>query len=146
MISPRLRLPSSVVYSGAYESPPRGSKSGLSPTAHWREGGWPPRPASERDGAAVDEALAGDDLVHDLLRHGPVAGDGHRGQGSVVLRRVVGLAAHGGGDDVYSVLAERRPDASDHARHVRVAEQGDVGLELQVEPLPPRLQQVRACP
>src|SRR5712692_9453620 len=99
---------------------------------------------SERHGAAVHEAVAGDDLVHHVLWHGPVARDGHRGQRPVVLRRAVGLAAHGRRDDVDAVLAEGGPDAADHARHVGVAEEGDVGLELQVEPVAPGLEQMRA--
>src|SRR5436190_23877402 len=55
---------------------------------------------SERHGTTVDEAVASDDLVHHLLRHPPIARDGHRGQRSVVLRGAVGLSAHGRRDDV----------------------------------------------
>ena len=50
-----------------------------------------------------------------------------------------------GGGDVHAVLAERRPDAADHARHVLVAEQRQVAfVHLQVEATAPRLEQVRA--
>jgi hypothetical protein len=46
--------------------------------------------------------------------------------------------------DVHALLAERGPDPAHHAGHVGVAEDRQVRLELEVEPLPPCLQQVRA--
>ena len=57
---------------------------------------------------------------------------------------LVWLAPDRGGDDVDAVLPEDRADPADHPGHVAVAEQRDVLLELDVEPLAPRLEQVRA--
>src|SRR6476619_5845498 len=146
MCSPRLPLLPLRRVRREYESAPMRSKGDLSATAQRPAAGWPRRQASERHGAAVDEAVARHDLVDHLLWHGPVARYGHGGQRAVLPRRTVGLAAHRRGDDVDAVLTEGRPDAADHAGHVGVAEEGDVGFELQVEAVTPRLEQVRTRP
>ena len=74
-----------------------------------------------------------------------VGGDRHHRELAAALVVAGRLAADGGGGDVHAVLAERRPDAADHAGHVLVAEQRQVALvHLQVEALAPGLEQVRA--
>ena len=61
---------------------------------------------------------------------------------AVVARR---CAADGGGRDVHAGSPKHRADAADHARHVAGSGTARGGLvELQVEALAPRLEQVRA--
>ena len=60
----------------------------------------------ERDGATCDEAVGGDDLVDDRLRHRVVGGDRHHGDVVAVAVLARGLAADRGLGDVDPVLAE----------------------------------------
>src|SRR5438270_381688 len=98
---------------------------------------------SERDRAAGDEAVGGDDLVEDLLWR-PRVGRHHHHRERVVRGRFVVVAADGGRGDVDAVRAERLADAADHAGDVGVAEDREVLLDLDVEALAPGLEQVRA--
>jgi hypothetical protein len=74
-------------------------------------------------------------------RDGLVGGHDHDRE---VLVAVLGHVPDRRRGDVDAVLAEARPHAPDHAGDVAVAEERDVVLELQVEAVPPGLEQVRA--
>src|ERR1700722_2219675 len=90
--------------------------------------------SAELHGPAVDETLGGDDLLDDVLVHLGVGRDDHRGQAPVLAAVCpgwgIGGVPDGGGGDVDAVLAEDRADAADHPGQVLVAEDGDVGLQL----------------
>src|SRR3954452_7068696 len=97
----------------------------------------------ERYGSAVYEAVDREDLVDDLARDRRLGGDRHRRDAADLLVLLVALAAHVHRHDVHAVLAEHVAHPADHARHVLVAEERDVRVELDVEALAPGLEQVR---
>ena len=101
------------------------------------------RATLQRDGAASDEAVARDDGVDDRLWTGASLVTAMTALGFLAAGVLVRLTANRGGDDVEPVLAEDGADLADHARHVAVAEQREVVLQLEVEALSPRLQQMR---
>ena len=105
------------------------------PRQHYSDTARPARKPSERAISSTtsrgDRRVGRDDHHRDLVA------------AAVVARR---LPADRGGGDVHAALAEHRADAAHHARQVAVAEQRQVGalVELEVEALAPRLEQVRA--
>src|SRR5262249_48565433 len=123
------------------DQPPAPPLSGFRPRSQYGETA---TTVSKRDRHAAEEAVAGDDLVHYLGRRRGGGRDDHRRQAAVAAGILLGLAADRGRDDVDPVVAERVANPAEHAGQVPVAKQGHRVLELDIETLTPRLDQVRA--
>src|ERR1700722_6315511 len=98
----------------------------------------------QADCSACHEPVARDDLVDHRGGDRRVGRNRHRRKAVVAVGEILWLAADGRRHDVDAVSAEDGADTADHPRHVAIAEQRDVVLELHVESLAPRRQQVRA--
>src|SRR5215218_4767482 len=86
---------------------------------------------SEFYGVTLGEPVTARDRLDDVVGDRRVGGQRHHRLGRARL------GADGGGDDVHAVLAERRPDAADHAGLVGVAKDREVVGERHVEALAP---------
>src|SRR5579884_436341 len=135
VLSSRLRAAAGALF------PPKGEeqkKSKLEPERHARLS----LQRLQGDRVPGFEALAGHDLAHDLGGHRRAGRDGHH-RGAVGARLLALAAPDGGGDDVDAVGAQDGPGVAHASGHVAVAQDGQMGLELEVEALAQDLEQVR---
>src|SRR3954454_9738998 len=99
--------------------------------------------ALEGHGPPGDEVVLRDQAVDNGFGDQRAGGDDHH---RALVVDAFGRVADGCRGDVDAGVAKRGADAADHPRHVAVLEEGQVLLELQVEALVPRFEQVRAVP